>query len=77
MLSFINRLVREYELEHGFHPNLLYLNRFHAEHLKTAFDADLSVAQILDFLGMEMIIENEITHPRVAWTQMAQRATAI
>lgn len=77
MLSFINRLVREYELEHGFHPNLLYLNRFHAEHLKTAFDADFSVPQILDFLGMEMIIENDITHPHVAWTQMAQRASAI
>ena len=76
MLSFINRLVRDFELEHGIHPNLLYLNRFHAEHLKSAFDADYSMAQILDVLGMELVIENDITQPRVAWTLMAQRASA-
>jgi hypothetical protein len=76
MLSFINRLVRDFELEHGIHPNLLYLNRFHAEHLKTAFDADYSLSQILDVLGMELIIENDISHPHVAWTQVARRAAA-
>ncbi|MDX2465309.1 MAG: hypothetical protein QNK31_12455 [Porticoccus sp.] len=76
MLSFINRLARDFELEHGIHPNLLYLNRFHAEHLKSAFDADYSMVQILDVLGMELVIENDITQPRVAWTLMAQRASA-
>ena len=77
MLSFINRLVRDFELEHGIHPNLLYLNRFHVEHLKTAFDADYSMSQILDLLGMELIIENDITQPHVAWTQLAQRIATI
>ena len=76
MLSFINRLVREFELEHGFRPNLLYLNRFHAEHLKAAFDPDYTMAQILDVLGMELIIENNITQPHVAWTQTAKRVAA-
>jgi hypothetical protein len=77
MLSFIHRLVREFELEHGIHPNLLYLNRFHVEHLKSAFDAEYSMVQILDLLGMELIIENDITQPHVAWTQMAQRVAAV
>jgi len=76
MLSFINRLVRDFELQHGIHPNLLYLNRFHAEHLKSAFDADLSMAQILEVLEMELVIENDITQPHVAWTQAARRASA-
>jgi hypothetical protein len=77
MLSFINRLVRDFELEHGIHPNLLYLNRFHAEHLKTSFDADYSMSQILDVLSMELIIEDDITQPHVAWTQIARRAVSI
>jgi hypothetical protein len=76
MLSFINRLVRDFELEHGIHPNLLYLNRFHVEHLKMSFDADYSMSQILDVLGMELIIEDDITQPHVAWTQTARRASA-
>ena len=76
MLSFINRLVRDFELEHGIHPNLLYLNRFHVEHLKTSFETNYSMPQILDLLGMELIIENDITQPHVAWTQMGQRVAA-
>ena len=75
MLSFIHRLVRDFELEHGVHPNLLYLNRFHAEHLKAAFDTDYTMTQILEVLGMELIIENDITQPHVAWTQTVRRAS--
>jgi hypothetical protein len=75
MLSFINRLVRDFELEHGVHPNLLYLNRFHAEHLKSSFDTDYTMSQILDVLGMELVIENDITQPHVAWTQTARKAS--
>ena len=71
MLSFINRLVREFEREHGIKPNLLYLNRFHIEHLKAAFDENYSMNQIMEMLEMELIIENDISHPHVAWTQLA------
>jgi hypothetical protein len=75
MLSFVLRLTQEFELEHGFYPNLLYLNRFHAEHLKAAFDLDYTMAQILEILDMELIIQDDITHPRVVWSQIAQRAS--
>lgn len=75
MLSFILRLVREFELEHGIHPNLLYLNRFHLAHLKSAFDRNYSLMKILELLEMELIIENDLSHPHVAWTQVAQRAS--
>jgi hypothetical protein len=76
MLSFILRLVSEFELEHGIHPNILYLNRFHAEHLKTAFETDYSMSQIMQLLDMELIIENDISHPHVAWTSIVQKASA-
>jgi hypothetical protein len=76
MLSFILRISREFEQEHGIYPNLLYLNRFHAEHLKAAFDLEYSMNQILEILDMELIIQNDITHPRVVWSQIAQRVAA-
>jgi len=77
MLGFIYRLVREFELEHGIRPNLLYLNRFHTEALKAAFNQDYSMSQIMNMLGMELIIENDIMHPHVSWTQVAKRAVAL
>ena len=76
MLSFILRLAQEFEQEHGIYPNLLYLNRFHAEHLKAAFDLNYTMSQILEILDMELIIQNDITHPHVVWSQCAQKVAA-
>ena len=76
MLGYIYRLIRGFEQEHGVQPNLLYLNRIHSEHLKTAFDEKLSLGQIMDLLEMEMVIDAEIMHPHVAWTQSAQRVAS-
>ena len=72
MLGFIYRLVSEFEHEHGIRPNLLYLNRFHLAKLTAAFDHDFSMAQIMELLKMELIIENEMMHPRVVWSQVAE-----
>ena len=72
MLDHIFRLVRDFELEHGITPNLLYLNRFHSQHLQSGFADDYSMQQIMKLLQMELIIENDIMHPHVAWTQTAQ-----
>ena len=73
MLDYIYRLVRGFEQEHGVHPNLLYLNRIHTEHLQSSFDERFTLGQIMNLLHMEMIIDPEITHPHVAWTQTAHR----
>lgn len=77
MLGFIYRLVREFEREHGIQPNLLYLNRFHAENLKASFDQDYCLAQTMELLSMELVIENEMTHPRVVWSQVAEIDEAV
>lgn len=73
MLGYIYRIVRDFELKHGIHPNLLYLNRFHSEHLKDAFAEGYSICQIMDALQMELIIDHDVVHPHVAWTVTAQR----
>ena len=76
MLGFIVRLISSFEKEHGFRPNLLYINRTHCQHLKDAFDERFSFSKISKMLQMEIIIEPEATHPHVAWTQVAHRAAS-
>lgn len=73
MLSYIYRTVRDFELRHGVHPNLLYLNRLHSEHLKASFAEGFSLGQIMEALQMELIIDHDVMHPRVAWSQAAER----
>lgn len=76
MLGFIVRLVNSFEKEHGFRPNLLYLNHIHSEHLKNSFDEKFSFSQIAQMLQMEIIIEPEAIHPRVAWTHVGHRVAS-
>lgn len=73
MLAYIYRVVREFEQTHGMHPNLLYLNRAHSEHLQATFTEGYTLGQIMAQLQMELIIDQDIVHPHVAWTQVAQR----
>ena len=73
MISYIYRLIQQFQRQHGIHPNLLYLNEIHAQHLKQSFGEDFSHHSITDLLQMELIINKEITHPHVAWTHTAQR----
>ena len=73
MLGYIYRLINGFEQEHGIQPNLLYLNRMHSDHLQSSFDESYSLGQIMAMLQMEMVIDPEIMHPRVAWSSAAQR----
>ena len=73
MLSYIFRLIDQFQRQHGVEPNLLYLNEMHMLELRKAFSADETIQSITELLGMEMIISREITHPHVVWTQMSQR----
>ena len=76
MLSHIFRLIKDFEKEHGIHPNLLHLNKEHIEHLKSSFDNGYSLQQIMELLDMELVIEEEIMHPHVVWTTVAQTRIA-
>lgn len=71
MISFLLRIINEFKNEHGYQPNLLYLNEFHLNHLKTGFDEGMSLPELCDLLHMELVVNREVIHPHVAWTQTA------
>jgi len=73
MLSFIYRLIHDFENKHGIHPNLLYLNEYHVKHLMESVTEEFSLQTITELLQLELIINREVLHPHVVWTQTAQR----
>jgi hypothetical protein len=67
MLSFLFRLMRTYQREHGFLPNVLYINDFHYQKLRESLP-DLSThEEMAAFLQMEVVIRTEAVHPSIAW----------
>jgi len=65
MLSFIYRLVKEYESKHGIRPNLIYINNEHFETLRHQLDA-CRIEILPKLLGMDVVLSNDSSHPRVA-----------
>lgn len=76
MLGHIYKLITGFKQEHGVLPNTLYLSEAHCEHLQAAFDDRFTLGQIMEVLQMEVIIDREIMHPHVAWTQAAHRVAS-
>ena len=74
MLSFIYQLARTFELEHGYPPNLLYLNNRHYTALMNALPEESTHDSLRLRLGMEIILTDEVVHPHVAWSRLVQRA---
>lgn len=73
MLSYILRLIDEFKREHGCQPNLLYLNDFHLNHLKSGLAEELTLPLMCEMFQMELIVTREVIHPHVAWTQTADK----
>lgn len=67
MLSYLYRLAADYERTHGCRPNLVYLNRLHYRMLRENLGGMDDEQQIARFLGMNVFICPDITHPDVAW----------
>lgn len=77
MLSFIYRLVRNFEYEHGMRPNLLYLNQTHLSVLSEEVNASIKLDDLADLLEMEIAISQEAIHPHVVWRQPAWQRQAV
>lgn len=73
MLSYIMRLVDEFQQTHSCRPNLLYLNDDQVRHLRSEFSAELGLHYLCKMLEMELVIDREVIHPHVAWVQSASR----
>ena len=72
MLSYIYRIASEFQKEHGYPPNTLFLNRQHLARLEIEFDG-VRVERILELLGMEIRVEQESGHPHVGWFDTAKQ----
>ena len=67
MLSFLYRLVENYQREHGLHPNLLYVNQRHYLKLLECLPEMKNQEEVSRFLIMQVVISPEAAHPYVAW----------
>ena len=76
MLSYLYRLATRFEHEHGYRANLVYLNPTHFKQLQTDLAAIQGLGEMVRFLGMEVIVEEEITHPHVAYSMVGWRNAA-
>jgi hypothetical protein len=68
MISFLYRLTSRFEREHGYRPNLIYLNPEHFAALRGDLAEIRGLGELVRFLGMEMIVDPEVRHPRLAWS---------
>ena len=72
MLSFLYRLARQFELRHGYKPNVLYLNHNYFMRLQRELAAIHNLDELTHFLGMEIILEQDNTQPHLAWSSLDQ-----
>lgn len=66
MLSFIYSLAHDFETMFGEKANLLYINRYHFEHLRREFVDPDDLPSIMNLLGMTVMISEEAVNPHLA-----------
>ena len=68
MLSFLYQLANKFEQEHGYRPNVLYLNQQHFQSLKEALAEIKGLDAINKFMGMEIVLTSDCNQPHLAWS---------
>jgi len=68
MISFLYQLASKFEIEHGFRPNILYLNPKHYSQLRHDLAQIKNLDDLVTFLGMEVVLAGEMSHPHVAYS---------
>lgn len=76
MLSFLYRLSRAFDDEHGYRPNAVVMNAGHYRLLQASLPDAVNYADLTRLLGMEIILSEDCVHPHVAWMPQAQHASA-
>lgn len=68
MLSYILRIMQEFERMHGRHPQVIYLNPRHMHHLMHECPDLFSERRPVP-LGFRIVVlpEKELSHPKAAW----------
>jgi len=73
MLSFLYRLATNFEREHGYRANLLYLSPDHLLNLRLELAAIRGLDELVRFLGMEIVIEPSACHPHISYSRAQWR----
>lgn len=68
MLSFLFRLANQFEQEHGYRPNVLYMNKHHFHSLIDALSEIKDLDALTKFMGMELVLSPDSCQPHVAWS---------
>jgi hypothetical protein len=75
MLSFLYRLIRGFQREHGFPPNVVYLSPEHYRALRDNVPT-LTHERLEGFLRVHVVLEPDALHPHVAWHEPAHQRRA-
>ena len=67
MLSFLYHLSHDFQTSHGYQANLLYINQYHFDVLRSQLAEIDDLDRLTRFLGMDIVISEEATHPHVVW----------
>lgn len=73
MISFLYQMANHFEQEHGFRPNILYLNPEHYQQLRLDLIRIRDLEELVQFLGMEVVLDREMGHPHVAYSPIDWR----
>ena len=68
MLSFLYHMANAFEREHNFRPNVLYINHAHFNQLRSELSGIKDLDALNRLLGMELVLDSELTQPHVAWS---------
>jgi hypothetical protein len=75
MLSFLYRLIRDFQREHGLPHNVLHLNETHYHALRENL-SQLGHEETERFLQLHIVLFREEMHPRVACQKPLRRRAA-
>jgi hypothetical protein len=75
MLSFVYRLIKDFERTHGVAPNVLYMSEKHYFALRENL-AELGHEETEAFLRLEIAL-TPTAHPHVSWHDPATRRRAV
>ena len=70
MISFLYKMANNFESEHGFRPNLLYLNPLHYSQLRKDLANIHGLDELVQFLGMEIVLDRDSGQPHVAYSEI-------
>ncbi len=67
MLSFLFRLVRDFQATHGYQPNTLFISPRHYRSLQQSVPGLAGNPELSRFLAVDIILSETAVHPHMAW----------